>query len=316
MKVLVTQSCLTLCDPIWTVTHQTPLSIELSRQEYWSGLPFSSPGDLPNLRIEPRSPTLQADSLPSEPQRNPKVALKYLQLPDYPLLPLHLEKNTQKCLLFSYQCQLLPHCSPETKLHRGIPADMSVLILIWPFGCVLSTLPLPSMAHTLHSLFLPSWLCLSLLFWLLLSPALTIGVASAPVLALPLADSTLSTDNLIHSYGLIYHRMSMSPLSPAQIASELQTRSLLNYHTSTLLNTTKVEVLTFPSKVCFLTHVSHCNIWHLCTFISSPNPPQPDTPLPVLPHATFKGYLGAVRSLHIYCTILAQASSISLSLSF
>ena len=44
--------------------------MEFSRQEYWSGLSFPSPGDLPNLGIEPRSPTLQADSLPSEPPGN------------------------------------------------------------------------------------------------------------------------------------------------------------------------------------------------------------------------------------------------------
>jgi len=42
--------------------------MEFSRPEYWSGWPFPSPGDLPNTGIEPRAPTLQADSLPSEPQ--------------------------------------------------------------------------------------------------------------------------------------------------------------------------------------------------------------------------------------------------------
>ena len=51
----------------WTVAYQAPPSMAFSRQEYWSGLPFPSPGDLPNLRIEPRSSTLQADALPSEP---------------------------------------------------------------------------------------------------------------------------------------------------------------------------------------------------------------------------------------------------------
>jgi len=50
-----------------TVAYQAPPSMEFSRQEYWSGLPFPSPGDLPDLGIEPRSPTLQADTLPSEP---------------------------------------------------------------------------------------------------------------------------------------------------------------------------------------------------------------------------------------------------------
>ena len=51
----------------WTVAHQAPLSMGFSRQEYWSGLPFPSPGDLPNPRTKPRSPALQEDSLPSEP---------------------------------------------------------------------------------------------------------------------------------------------------------------------------------------------------------------------------------------------------------
>ena len=63
------QSCLTAT--LWTVACQAPLSMGFSRREYWSGLPFPSPGDLPNPGIEPRSPTLQADSLPAEPPRKP-----------------------------------------------------------------------------------------------------------------------------------------------------------------------------------------------------------------------------------------------------
>ena len=51
----------------WTVAHQAPPSMGLSRQEYWSGLPFPSPGDVPNPEIEPMSPGLQADALTSEP---------------------------------------------------------------------------------------------------------------------------------------------------------------------------------------------------------------------------------------------------------
>ena len=51
----------------WTAGYQAPPSMGFSRQEYWSGVPFPSPGDLPNPGIEPRSPTLQADALPSEP---------------------------------------------------------------------------------------------------------------------------------------------------------------------------------------------------------------------------------------------------------
>ena len=56
----------------WTVACQAPLSMEFSRPEYWSGLPFPSPGDLPNLRVEPRSPALQVDSLSSSHQGNPQ----------------------------------------------------------------------------------------------------------------------------------------------------------------------------------------------------------------------------------------------------
>ena len=62
------QSCLTLCDPVGC---QTPLSMGFSRQEYWSGLPFLPPRDLPNLGIEPMSPALQADSLPLSHQGSP-----------------------------------------------------------------------------------------------------------------------------------------------------------------------------------------------------------------------------------------------------
>ena len=51
----------------WTVAYQAPQFMEFSRQEYWSGLPFPSPWDLPDPGIELRSPALQADTLPSEP---------------------------------------------------------------------------------------------------------------------------------------------------------------------------------------------------------------------------------------------------------
>ena len=62
---LVTKSCLTLVSP-WSIAHQAPLSMEFSRQEYWSGLPFPAPGDLPNPGIEFGPPALQTDSLPTE----------------------------------------------------------------------------------------------------------------------------------------------------------------------------------------------------------------------------------------------------------
>ena len=56
----------------WTVAYQAPLSMGFSRQEYWSGLPFPSPGDLPDPGIKPGSPTLEADALTSEPLGKPR----------------------------------------------------------------------------------------------------------------------------------------------------------------------------------------------------------------------------------------------------
>ena len=53
----------------WTVVHQAPPSMGFSKQERWSGLPFPSPGDLPDPGVEPASPALQATSLPLEPPR-------------------------------------------------------------------------------------------------------------------------------------------------------------------------------------------------------------------------------------------------------
>ena len=67
---LVTQSRSTLTTP-WTVAHQVPLPMGFSRQKYWSGLPFSSPGYLPDPGIEAGSPALQVGSLLSEPPWKP-----------------------------------------------------------------------------------------------------------------------------------------------------------------------------------------------------------------------------------------------------
>ena len=57
----------------WTVAYQAPLSMGFSRQECWNGLPFPSPGDLPDTGIEPGSPALQTDAFPSEPPGTPGV---------------------------------------------------------------------------------------------------------------------------------------------------------------------------------------------------------------------------------------------------
>ena len=76
---LVAKTCLTLATP-WTVACQAPLSMGFSRREYWSGLPFPSPGDLPDPGIEPWSPALQADSLPTELWGKPYFKIRELNI--------------------------------------------------------------------------------------------------------------------------------------------------------------------------------------------------------------------------------------------
>ena len=75
---------MTLCNP-WTVAYQAPPSMEFSRQEYWCGLPFPSPGELPDPGIKPSSPTWQADALPIEP-------------PYAKILKKILPNNIQQCI--------------------------------------------------------------------------------------------------------------------------------------------------------------------------------------------------------------------------
>ena len=100
---LVAKSCLTLTTP-WTVARQAPLSLGFSRQEYWRGFPFPSPGDLPDLGIEAESPVLQADSLLTE-------------LPGDPILCI---------VMYIFQCYFL------NLSHPGLPTlcQNSVLYVI------------------------------------------------------------------------------------------------------------------------------------------------------------------------------------------
>ena len=63
----------------WTVAYQAPLSMGFPRSEYWSGLPFPSPEDLPNPGIQPKSPALQVDSLPLSHQGSPGLCEDYMK---------------------------------------------------------------------------------------------------------------------------------------------------------------------------------------------------------------------------------------------
>ena len=78
-------SCVRLFATPWTVAYQAPPSMGFSRQEYWSGLPFPSSGDLPNPGIEPRFPALEADTLTSEPP-----GIRYHQKKSYNLSSLFI----------------------------------------------------------------------------------------------------------------------------------------------------------------------------------------------------------------------------------
>ena len=69
---LVAQLCPTLCNPMDYSLPSSSVHGDSPGKEYWSGLPYPLPGDLPNPRVEPRSPALQADSLPTEPQGSPR----------------------------------------------------------------------------------------------------------------------------------------------------------------------------------------------------------------------------------------------------
>ena len=93
----------------WTVAYQAPLSMGFSRQEYRSGLPFPSPGDLPDPGIEPGSPALQADALQSEPPGEQggaqPILFKFFCCPIVSAWPSRHSGHTSA---FSSPCELPP----------------------------------------------------------------------------------------------------------------------------------------------------------------------------------------------------------------
>ena len=81
---------------LWPVAHQAPLCMGFSRQEYWSGLPFPSPGDLPDPGIEPWSLTLQGDTLPSEAAGKPSMRVEFFKI--------HSESHCFKIIMDLSRC--------------------------------------------------------------------------------------------------------------------------------------------------------------------------------------------------------------------
>ena len=126
----------------WTVAYQAPLSMEFSRQEYWNGLPFPSPGDLPDPGIEPGSPALQANALLSEPPTREEIEKVILKAPwkqtlasDGTTIKFKLLKNF---FIFNWRRIALQYCI-------GF-CHTSTWISYW-YLCVTS---LPSPIHSTH----------------------------------------------------------------------------------------------------------------------------------------------------------------------
>ena len=95
-------SCVRLFATPWTIAHQAPLSMEFSRQKYWSRLPFPSPGDLSNPGIELGASSLWADALPSEPPGKSEASLNtHLVAPKF-LISSCVEVYYRSILFYAY----------------------------------------------------------------------------------------------------------------------------------------------------------------------------------------------------------------------
>ena len=90
-----------------TVAYQTPLSMELSRPEYWNGLSFPSARDLPDPKIEPRSPALQADTLLSEPRGKPLCVCIYIYTHMCVCTLINISVWIYVCMFYSFQSSMI-----------------------------------------------------------------------------------------------------------------------------------------------------------------------------------------------------------------
>ena len=100
----------------WTVAHQAPLFMEFSRQEYWSGLPFPSPWDLPDSGIKPKSLALQADGLTSEPPGKPFPYLELHYYNHWSHTELHVWSAASNLVLVIFICGSVIHLVIQEKL--------------------------------------------------------------------------------------------------------------------------------------------------------------------------------------------------------
>ena len=131
MLCLVTQSYPTLCNSIDCSLPGFSVHAEFSTQEYWSGLPCPPPGDLPNPGIEPRSPALQADSLPSEPLGKPEntgVGSLTLLQGIFPTQELHWGLLDCRWILYHQGRSSLSLQSPSSLFSVSFPQNPSIKI--------------------------------------------------------------------------------------------------------------------------------------------------------------------------------------------
>ena len=117
---LVTTSCPTLVTP-WTTALQAPPSMGFSRQEYWSGLPFPSPGDLSNPGIKPVSHALQVDSLPTDLQVKPPILLNSSEKKPCQTLMLEIHLLAYTILYYFWSSSHFPASVFFTKSFRLLP---------------------------------------------------------------------------------------------------------------------------------------------------------------------------------------------------
>ena len=124
-------SCIRLFETPWTITYQAPLFMGFSRQEYWSGLPFPSPGDLPDPRIEPGFPTLQIDTLLSEPPGKPELRGKSTRnvgsiwdqiYEDQQSISMRMYKQECVLLLLNHFSRVQLCATPQTAGHEVPPS--------------------------------------------------------------------------------------------------------------------------------------------------------------------------------------------------
>ena len=129
----LSQSRPTLHDPLNYIACQAPLSMGFSRQEYWSELPFPSPGDLPDPGIELRSPALQVGSLRSEPPRKliPKPSDSYLHSRPSPTPSSYLHSHT--CFFIEFHYMAVTVC-PWEPCHLFVLSTQAFCITLrWIF---------------------------------------------------------------------------------------------------------------------------------------------------------------------------------------